>query len=422
MSCYKEFENANLALLSHFPFYGALLAQCKIKLNDKCQTAYVTILSTGDIEMGISPKFFLSLKAEHRVGLILHELNHLMLRHLHRTKSLGLNPKLANIAQDIELNQYIPESLLPEGALLPSTFKLPEGLNFEKYYVLLAEKAEKNKQNGGKGQGKGQGEGQGSGDEHSIEIESYETLDNHEMNVDASGDKKDEKQAGGSVGEMQSQEAAADVINKAIKNARAKAGNMPAHIERVLEDLNKKTEVPWQQLLKKFVGRNISATMESTRTRANRRVGLMAEGYKNEYTPKILIGVDQSGSVDDEMLEQFVAEMKKIVGAANDKVTIAFFDTEVSNTVKITDAKKVPKKRVRSGGTDFNAIVNLARKDRPDLLIIMTDGEAPNPDKVARLPLLWAIVPNSSDSDLSEFSDLVGQKIKIDLTEKKKAG
>ncbi|MEI6580047.1 MAG: hypothetical protein WCN92_11390, partial [Eubacteriales bacterium] len=329
MNCYKEFENANMALLSHFPFYGALLAQCKMRFTDSCGTAYVTILSTGDIEMGISPKFFLSLPEAHRVGLVLHELNHLMLRHIHRSKEMGLNHRLANIAQDIELNQYIPEALLPEGALLPDSFGLPEGLNFEKYYVLLKNMADENKEKG-KGSGKGKS---GSGDKsksNNIDLDSCETLDNHDMNMDQSKDNKEGEEGEGqaSVGEMSSKEAAADVIKKAIQNARAKAGNMPAHIEKVLEDLNKKSAIPWPQLLKKFVGRNVSANMESTRTRANRRVGLMAEGYKNEYTPKILIGVDQSGSVDDDMLAQFVTEMGKIVGAANDKVTIAFFDTE----------------------------------------------------------------------------------------------
>lgn len=408
MNCLNEFENASLALLSHFPFYGSLLAGCKVNFTQKMPTAYVTICATGDIELGINPDFFLSLTAPHRVGLLLHELNHLMLKHLHRTKSLGYDPHLANIAADIELNQFIPETLLPEQALLPVHFKLPEGLDYETYYALLSKLRDK-QQKENKGAKGVRGE-QGGQKEQSVA--DAKTLDEHTTG------EKDEKVSDNSVSdgsvseEMQSPEAEANVIRDAIDKAQKKAGSIPQHIEKMLQELNKKSKTPWQVLLRKFVGRNTSPSLEGTRTRANRRVGLMAEGYKAKFDSKIMIGVDQSGSVSDEALAQFVSEMQKIVKETSDKVTIAFFDTEVSNVVRITDANKVPKKRVRSGGTDFNAIVAYAKKERPDLLIILTDGEAPNPDKVERLPLLWAII---NQAELETFSELRGQKIKIEM-------
>ena len=64
---------------------------------------------------------------------------HLLLRDLYS------NHKLFNIAADLEINQYILESKLPEGGLLLSSFpelNLPTKAGTKKYYELLEQAQE----------------------------------------------------------------------------------------------------------------------------------------------------------------------------------------------------------------------------------------------------------------------------------------
>ena len=125
------------------PFYGLFLIGINKQYSERIPTAGVSKQGIG-MQLTINPQFYSELSEDHRFGLIKHELLHIAFGHL-LLRDLYSNHKLFNIAADLEINQYILESKLPEGGLLLSSFpelNLPKKAGTKKYYELLEQAQE----------------------------------------------------------------------------------------------------------------------------------------------------------------------------------------------------------------------------------------------------------------------------------------
>jgi len=125
-------EKEITVLLANDPYLGVLCQKCRIKWSDKIPTAGVRIMPNGVIEMIVNPEFYFIKTANEKVGLIWHELLHLVADDI--KNSYGLDPERANIAMDEANNQYIKRSFLPKKAILPEYFKHERNKPFEYYY------------------------------------------------------------------------------------------------------------------------------------------------------------------------------------------------------------------------------------------------------------------------------------------------
>jgi len=128
----KEMEHAITNLLTKQPYIACLLQRCKHIYSDKIPTAGVRIMPAGIIEFIINPEFFLNLPNSERVGLVYHEMLHLVYNHLNRAH--GLDQERANIAMDEEINQFIDRSMLPSHAILPHIWGHEANRPYEYYY------------------------------------------------------------------------------------------------------------------------------------------------------------------------------------------------------------------------------------------------------------------------------------------------
>ena len=367
-------EKARLRLIKEQPFYALFLNKCKVIFNPRVGTAGVLVNPRGEIEMHVCEEFFDSLTIEHQTGLLIHEMLHVMFDHIAK-RGEGLDRKIANIAMDVAINQMIDKHLLPPQGLLPDMYGLPHDLAFEPYYLELINKAQKDESKGKGKKGKGEPGDKGS---PGSGVQG-ETLDNHDFF---------ENQA---VGGVDVQKIIADAMESALKECQDKfPGNAPMNIERMLNDMREKAKIDWKSELRKFIGRNLSDHAESTRTRANRRLGLAAMGVKKEYTPKVLILCDHSGSVSDDQAVELFNEMRGILKATMEKTEVAFFDTEIGMKCKLSQFSEMPP-RQKQGGTSFAAAFEYAREVKPDLLIMLTDAGDAMPDQ-PRFPTMWVVV------------------------------
>lgn len=366
-------HEAKFDLISLQPFYAVLLQKHSFSWDSSVGTAGVGVNTKGVPILVVSPEFFLSLPKLERVGLLMHEMLHVVMRHYSRGKDL--QKKLANIAMDIAINQHIPKEILPKGALLPEQFKLKTMEAFEFYYVSLLKNQEAEKQS---------------------------PLDNHDFG--SGDDELSEGLADASV----AQTAIDQAIAEAIKTTRDNyPGAVPQAVEKIFRDrLAEKSKTNWKSILKSYVGRNTSSERTTTRNKPNRRLGLMAPGMKRMESPKVLIGIDHSGSVDDTMVAQFEDEIRTILASLSERTEVAYFDTKIHRTEKLRDARGRNITRYASGGTDFACIMKYAEEVKPDVLVILTDGEASMP-KPPRCALIWVVIGNSSDSHL------IGRKIRL---------
>jgi hypothetical protein len=139
-------RNAIHQLISRHVFFGSLIAQMKVVTGaaaaKKVPTACVYVISGGDIGMAVNPYWFDTLTPPQRVGVLIHEIEHVIRMHLIRMRNFS-NKRRFNIAADMALNQNIPaENLWEEPApILPNSIPeldLPYNQTSEFYYKALS--------------------------------------------------------------------------------------------------------------------------------------------------------------------------------------------------------------------------------------------------------------------------------------------
>ena len=92
------------------PYYGFFLIMLNKVWRKDLPTAGVSKQNIN-YQLAINEEFWNSLSDDHKTGLLKHELLHIAFGHLVSFSSFS-NKKLANVAMDMEINQYIDESWL----------------------------------------------------------------------------------------------------------------------------------------------------------------------------------------------------------------------------------------------------------------------------------------------------------------------
>ena len=392
-------------LLQKEPFFAALSRRIDKKPSTAVPTAGVRVAENGHFEMVYNPEFFEKLSDVHRAGVLKHEFYHLVFEHVTgRLPEEGMT-KMWNFATDLAINSNL-RGELPEGALIPGEghFEdMPVGLTAEAYFGLLKKKQEEKEEqgegqegqggegsDGGQGEGQqgdgGEGQGQGSGD------------GNEEGEGQGNGGGQGEPEpfddhSGWGQGDNTANEIAKQRLKETVKKAAEEAskdgnwGTVPADTrQEILDKLTAK--VDWKKVLRYFIKTSQRANKSSTVKRVNRRYAYIHPGKKVNRQAKIAISVDQSGSVDDNMLALFFAELNKLANLA--EFTVIPFDTRVGEDLVYVWKKGETRKRERvmCGGTCFDAPTQYVNERDFDGHIILTDLMAPKPKK-SRCQRMW---------------------------------
>ena len=182
------------------------------------------------------------------------------------------------------------------------------------------------------------------------------------------------------------------IVEKAVRHADSQTDGWGTIPQDIREEIRRSvsTVVNWRNVLRQFVGTLVRGNRTTSIKRINRRYPYIHPGVKRSYTAKLLIAIDESGSVNDTMLEMFFAELESLTKKID--VTLLHFDCSC-NVKDLYEWKKGtrPKlNRIKSGGTNFDAPTRLANdpknRGRWDGMMIMTDGcaEAPGPSRIKR--------------------------------------
>ena len=165
--------------------------------------------------------------------------------------------------------------------------------------------------------------------------------------------------------------------------------------------------VDWRAILRNFIGNAQRANRSNTIKRINKRFPYIHPGRKTNHSAHIAIAIDQSGSVSDEMLSMFFAELSGLSKLVT--FTVVPFDTEVGEKL-VYEWKKGQKhkvERVMQGGTDFNAPTEWVNK-HPEIdgLIVLSDMQAPSPVP-CRVRRLWMTDEYGKNSPYFQTNELV---------------
>ena len=369
-------------LLMNEPFFAALSRRINKSSSKVVPTAGVKVdKDSGQFQMLYNPDFFANLTDAERTDVLKHEFYHLVFEHVTgRLPSEGMS-KLWNIATDLAINSHLPN--LPEGCCMPGVAPfedLPSGKSGEWYFAALRKKQEEN-EDGEEGEGEsgdGEGtEGEGSGESGdgdgsgggSPSLDDMDSFDDHSGWSEVDDATKDI-----------AKERLKDAVKKAAEEA-SKANNWGSVSSSVRRDIMERiaTKVDWRKVLRYFIKTSQRSNKTSTVRRINKRFPYIHAGKRVNRTAKIAISIDQSGSVDDGMLNAFFSELNKLAALA--EFTVIPFDSQVGeDKVYVWKKGKTQKwERVMYGGTCFNAPTKYVNERAFDGHIVLTDLCAPKP-------------------------------------------
>lgn len=378
-------------LLMDEPFFAAISRRIDKRASYAIPTAGVLVNpETAQFEMLYNPTFFSGLTDAERRDVLKHEYYHVLFLHVTDRMPEGINIKLWNVATDLAINSHLHN--LPKGGLIPGEghfTHLPRGESAE-WYLANMPNFSSDQSKGSSGSGAGD-----SSDSNASPGEQPSEPGNDQ--TDGIPDSLDDHSGWGSCSPEAKEiarERLKDIIKKAAEDS-AKTnswGSVSSSTrKKIMEVLE--TKVDWKKVLRYFVKASQKANRSSSIKRINRRYAYIHPGRKSSRVAKVAISIDQSGSVDDEMLAKFFAELNKLAEIA--EFTVIPFDTRVDESLIWTWKKntKVEKQRVMCGGTCFNAPTEYVNNHGGfDGHIVLTDMCAPKP-KPSKCQRMWMTTP-----------------------------
>jgi len=365
------------------PFYGLFLIGINKEYTERIPTAGVSKQNIG-VSLAINPKFYMDLSDDHRFGLIKHELLHIAFGHL-ITRNMYSDKKLFNIAADLEINQYILESNLPEGGLLLSSFpelNLPVKAGTKVYYDILKQ-------------------AQDSGQSPSLD----NLLDQMDGNSQYDHSTWDEFDELSEADQKLVQKQIEHQLKESAEQTSKKQGSIPGELAEIIKRLLhiEPAKFDWKGYLRRFVGNSTISYTKKLRRKYNKRY-IENPGLKIKFKNHILVGIDTSGSVSSDELKEFMNELVHMHKTGN-KITVALCDTRL-NSVEDFNPKKDLEIKGR-GGTSFQPVIDHYNQHKYTALIYLTDGEASSPENCPK-NTLWVL------SSVSQMNDeLPGKVIKL---------
>ncbi len=433
-----------ISLMWKEPFFASMLRRISKVRTDRIPTAGVLAEGT-EITMWWNPKFLAGLSGSEIKGLLKHECYHLIFEH---TTERRLAPHIVwNYATDLAINSLIDEDELPKGGLIPGKAfeklsdkqqeqmgpkaveryeaisqkiaSFPKGESSEWYFARLMEDPEVQEAlKGSEGMGgKSLEQALADGDVQVDENGNLVDGDGNAVTVvpgQGDGGGMDDHSGWDNLSDEQ-RELVKGKIKQALEDSVREAdsangwGSVPSSMQKHLRKLISK-QIPWQSVLRNFVGMHKRADRTSSIRRIHRKYPGVHPGAKRDYKAAIAIYVDQSGSVSDSALQLLSGELNAL--SRTTEFVLFNFDTEVDEKSERTFKKgsNIELTRTRCGGTCFKSVQKHANANsrRFDGYLVLTDGYAPDPGN-SRLKRGWIITPGDRLQFKAKKKDFVIQ-------------
>jgi hypothetical protein len=191
-------------------------------------------------------------------------------------------------------------------------------------------------------------------------------------------------------------------INEAISHVNS-WGSMPGKlVEEIIAST--KARVDYRKILAGFRATILSEKRKLTRMRPNRRFGFDAMGSRYDFTTRLIIGVDCSGSITKNDLKNFYSTINRFFKYGIKQIDVVQFDVNLGEVQTLLKASENIKVKGR-GGTCFQPFIDfVAKHPEYDGALIYTDGYAPKPKIPVgmRSPLCWVL---RSEKEVKEHED-----------------
>ncbi len=373
-------SEAKFRVYNKFPFFGGILFNLPVE-----ETEEVPTLGVDGEKLYVNPKYWGNLTNGQQMGVLMHEAGHLFLGHVWRGKNfdgLAIDPtngqaiRVYNLAGDAVINLMIKAD---------DRFDLPSGCFIKDKYVNW-----------------------GTEEVYHDLIKGMPKMTANDLKKLIKGsfcDKSGWRKTGeGSKKDKEQQERWNNIAKQAAE-AQKQKGEVPAYLKGFFDSLEPKED--WRNVLREYVQPFIS---DYSFNPVDRRflesefvLPSIADGEKLDY---VVVAIDTSGSISENELNAFLAELRGILAAYDKvKVRLTFCDAEASPFIELEEFTKdiVP---TGGGGTDFAPPFKLAEKEPipPLALIYFTDMEGNFP-KSAGFDTIWVSTQRNKSAPFGRVLD-----------------
>lgn len=374
MEIEKRLSKAKTSLVLEHPFIGNIALNMPFTISEDVPTA-----ATNGKWVKFNPNFCESLSDEELKFLVAHECMHPMLEHPFRRNERDI--RKWNQAGDFVINQLLVDEgigKMPEGGLYDNNIWTQGSGTTDGIYKVLPTEDE--------------GEG-----------------NNGIGSVGGQGDPLDEcLDADGSPAEQEQNAAEWKVKVAQAAQAAKMMGKMSAGVERFVGSVLQ-PKVDWREVLQRFVEK----CKDDTRSwaRPNRRFlsqGMYLPSCSGEAMGELVVAVDCSGSITDDDINQFSAEVTTIKEDSNPSaIHVVYFDSTVSHYDKFTRDDEIHITPHGGGGTAFSPVFKYLEEHNiePVACVFLTDLWCNDFGDEPAYPTLW--ITTDSDSTKAPFGEVV---------------
>jgi predicted metal-dependent peptidase len=366
-----EFSRAVSRLTLTNIFFTALLYSLKIERDDTLPFS----ACTDGVTLKYSGPWFAKFDTTEAVFTLAHELGHVILMHSLRR---GIrDPKKWNIACDHATNL-----LLQQHGFKPYSSDYCDSkyanMTAEQIYDLLPDDC-----------------ANGDGGAREGDVKDYDAKNNEGKTVSAV-----EREIG--------------VATAKAAQAAIAAGQFPKGMKQLLEDAQVQKE-PWFQHLRRYMTSLTNREFNWNRIHARRAVclGIISPDIRSEQIGKVVVSIDQSGSISKQQLAAMGAHLTDICNECRPKeVVVIYHDSKVARVDTFEGPfYDIRLERVCGGGTDFRPVFAEIETNHSDarLVLMMTDMYGPMPEYSVH-DTLW-ITPST------EIEAPFGEKIHADFND-----
>lgn len=381
----------------NLPWFSPALFRCRICITDAIPIAAISSnmdIYFNPVAVAIIAQSGTKKEALEQLSFLwVHEISHVLREHAERAKDANAEPKLWNIAADLEINDSNWQGTAQPKAfkgVFPNTFLLPEGKIAEWYYRMLLNHPNLN--------------------------EIMNTYFPEGLNDEGSGvhgqvrdwEETDFESETGSKSQELS-DLQKELIRRGVAheiNKEKTKGNMPAGWERWADE-KLTPKINWRQILKKrmsvAIAQGLGMRIDYSYSRPSRRQTqynpILPPSLSGNIETRVACVVDTSGSMSSEYISQALAEVFAVLETFQIPVTVIPCDAMAYEPIKIANpAERFKVSHLKGGGgTDMVAGITaaLALVPPPDAVLVLTDGYTAYPTQLYKTPIIFGIIKDN---------------------------
>lgn len=346
----EKLDQAKTKLMLENPYFGTLITSLELRTNENI----ASIHNRGDV-MEYNDEYLEVLSVNEVSTLLANAAMHQALFHSERGK--GKVSSVWNLASDYAINDLLVENgfMLPPMANYASRF---ETLYAEQIYAILLGELDLQEN-----------------DEPQEENQQTEQLSEEEIPE-----------------ELLAQEEY-ELLLEQLNIKLEKQGDLPKGIERFVA-LISESKIAWRDELYRYVNAHAKSDYRMfPPSKKHLYRGIALPSIFGEEL-KIVVAIDTSASIDDDLLKLFLAELYEIMQVFTHYVIeLIECDAAIQNIQRLTPMEPLEPTLKGGGGTDFRPVFDYVENMNEDFkfLIYFTDGKGSFPKYEPLIDVLWVM-------------------------------